>query len=85
MDSKLKVDKKTGNIKLDKLPAGCTCVMICLVKKEGLVPLRVEPANNIKADEVMAFMDDPDVSQVTFIPIDFNTYIHVFKEWRPYK
>lgn len=84
MDSKLKINKKTGTYKVD-LPEGYSCVMICLVKKEGLVPLRVEPAANITVDEINGFMDDPDVSQVTLIPVDFNSYIHVFKEWRHYQ
>ena len=82
MDFKLKQDKKTGTFKLDKLPEGCAMVIICAVKVEGLVPLKVELASNVKVDYIKELLEDPENSQVTLIPVNYNNYINVTKEWK---
>lgn len=83
MDYNLKIDKKTKTFKLDKLlPDGCTCVIVCVVKVEGLIPLKIELANDIKVEYIDELLKDETVSQVTLIPVNFNSFIHLLKDWR---
>lgn len=84
-DLNLKIVKKTGTFKID-LPEGTTNVILSVSKTDGsFIPLTVELIQHITVARIEELLKDGNVSQITLIPINFNEYIHVLKEWRPLK